>query len=288
MKLEVRHELKKVNIDNINDWSLIKESDETLVYRFTFNCEHYVVKYYIETNNSFEIQWYKVLSELEIQTLDVVFSTDRCIVFKDFDFNPRYRFGRESDLSNDTVAYHLGRWFKTFHQKGYEYLSVNTIRGANEFDIITEDNIKRLVDNIEDFCGTGDILIKEFPRLNDLFKSETKTFTYRDFWFVNFIVSVDESEAFIFDFDKTGTGLSYNDILYMKMCLSDSAQKSFMEGYGPLRIEEKDIATLYLDLFRLISYLEHVDEGEVPGWVKHHLDKYQSGELKEFIKAIVK
>lgn len=286
---QVVNELNKIGLNNIDSYSVIKESKETILYKITYKHKQYVMKYFLDKNNAFEIHWYEVLKDLGVKTMDFIYHTDKMIVFYDLDCNPLYRFGIETDLNNPSIAYYLGKWFKIFHQNGYRYLANNNMPGKNEFDYVSQKSIERLANSIQDNHGTNELLSEYFPMIERLFNSFRKTFVYRDFWFVNFVVSIDESEVFIYDFDKSGIGLAYSDILYMKMCLSESAQKAFMCGYGKIETTELEIATLYLDLFRLIYYFEHdyIEDENPPGWVQHHLNKYLSGELKQSIQKLI-
>ena len=287
MKEEIISELNKLNIKDIKNYEVIKESENTVLYKIVHNDKHLVIKYYNDLNNSYEISWYKALKKLKVKTLDMVNYTKRMIVFNDLDYNSYYRFGEELDMNNENIAFRLGKWFKKFHEKGYKYLKNNTMQGLQEADLITQANISRLVKSIKENNGTGIILKENLDLLQERYHNLEKTFVYRDFWYVNFIISKDESDIFIYDYDKSGTGLSYIDILYMKMSLSKRAQNAFMKGYGKIKKEEIDLSILNLDLYRLISYLDYMGEEEVPGWAKYHLEKYMNGELKETILNII-
>ena len=261
----------------------IKRSDRSVVLKFSTATEPLILKYYLSDSSRREIEWYRVLIDLEVKTLTPIAIGPSEVVFPDLSASTTYRMGVQNDWSNPMVSARIGAWLRDFHRKGYAYMRTGGIEGFNEHEFITMENVRRLVQKYDYAETTGAQLFDYLPSILTYYEQQPKTFVYRDFFFGNFIVSRDLQDAFVYDFDVSGTGIAGTDLAHVETYFLGEALQAFKDAYGSIDEIELGIGRLFLDLFKLIYAL---DEDPVPPWTQRHLIRHESGEIASLAEQI--
>ncbi|OZV11535.1 hypothetical protein CIW83_13905 [Tissierella sp. P1] len=271
--------------DKINDLEEIRDKNGIYLYRMKYNGKHLVIKYFEKDEFRREIEYYKILKNLNIPTIEVVGYTENTLLLEDLDRSLYYRLGIESDLSDIEVAKALALWYKKLHHKGAKFLKNNDRRFYKETDYITKENIELVMNktNTKD-NKVWKLLIDNLDLMFLKIKEFEETFTYNDFYWTNLVVSKDKKEAFMFDYNMLGIGFRYNDVRNVCSSLSDEASKIFIKEYGRINQEEKDIDDV---ISTLVSLAQACERDIFPKWAQEALDKVNNGKLYNEILKIL-
>lgn len=271
--------------DKINDLEEIRNKNGIYLYKMKYNDKHLVIKYFEKDEFRREIEYYKILKNLNIPTIEVVGYTESILLLEDLDKSLHYRLGIESDLSDIEVAKSLASWYKKLHHEGLEFLRSNDVQFYKETDYITKENIEFIMNktNTKD-NKVWKLLIDNLDLIFLKIKEFEETFTYNDFYWTNLVVSKDKMEAFMFDYNMLGVGFRYNDIRNVCSSLSDEAGKTFIKEYGRINQEEKEMDDV---ISILVSLAQACERHIFPKWAQEAMDKVNNGELYNGILKIL-
>lgn len=204
----IKNELELYGLEN-SEYCILSEKDGIAVVRvYEEKC---VLKLFLNKYKR-EIEIYKLFNRYGIKTIKVLDYQKNSILLEDIKFSDHYRLATKDDMSNPLVLEALRNWYKTLHINGKNIVFENDINFFSEVRELTEEviDIIHLKSNYDhqyfwnELKGTLPIL-KFYVDLN-------QTLTYNDFNYTNMIVAYDYSEAFMFDYNLTGVGLSYFDL----------------------------------------------------------------------------
>ncbi|ERJ12179.1 hypothetical protein [Haloplasma contractile] len=280
LRTEIKKHLKFKDVQcELNE---IRSKNGVYVYRIITTSTSYVIKYFEKNEFRRELDYYNLLIELEIPTIPVISMTDQSIILEDIEQSETYRLGFESDLENENVARGLVAWYTQFHKKGRIYLKQNPEQKAslyNEYNELT----KNVITDIMTKTGTNHykywhILINHFDDLIAQSKSYTSTLTYNDFYYTNFIVSKDESEVIMFDYNFLGVGYRYSDVRNIVSSLKGNAKSLFLACYPQCNEGEVILDDVLADLFVL---KEAYKRDQFPSWAKIPVEQLDNGVFEQ-------
>lgn len=280
-------ELKKLGLTKQMDINIeeIRSQNGVCVYRVEYQNKYYVLKYFEKDEFTREIQNYKILSELGIQTIAAYGTTEKSVLLEDISKSEEYRLGIEADLLDLDVAKALAKWYIELHDKGEKYLSNNNTKLYREIDIITKDNIKLVMEK----SNTGDkevwkLILNNIDQIIEKTKALGETLTYNDFYWTNFIVKKDKSEAFMFDYNLMGIGLRYFDIRNVTSSMSPEAGEVFVKAYGNYNRSEKIIDDFLGIIFTLVTAYQRE---KFPKWAEDSLVMLSNGTLEKSFRKVI-
>lgn len=284
----VNDELRKYGFNNIDEIKIeeIRNKDGIFLYRIIAEKSNYILKYFSKKEHRREIEGYKILKELGIKTIRVYGDTDKSILLEDLEVSTRYRLGVAEDLGNPHLARALAKWYINLHDKGSQFVNDKGDSLYSENDAITKENIEfiRLKSNTEN-NSVWNVLLNNFDSIKEKINSPEYTLNYNDFYWTNLVVSKDESEAFMFDYNFLGKGPRYNDIRNICASLSKEAGKIFIGEYGLINEKEKiiDNATCHI-----ITLIHAYNRQTFPSWGRESLEAINNGQVEKSIGKLIK
>lgn len=140
---ELELELSNMKVD-YKSLEIIQDKAGIIVARVKRNDCALIIKYFKSVNFRREIKNYKILSSLDIPTLNVISTTDNALLMKDVCESHKYRLGTKEDLDNPIIASLVAKWYRLLHHKGSSYIanSNNCRHLYDENNIITLDKIQ--------------------------------------------------------------------------------------------------------------------------------------------------
>ena len=271
--------------DKIGDLKEIRNQNGVYLYRIKYEGKNLVIKYFKKDKFRREIEYYKILKNLDIHTIEVIGYTENTLLLEDLDKSLNYRLGIESDLSDIEVAKALASWYRKLHYEGVKFLKNNDRKFYKEIDYITKENIELVMNktNTRD-NKVWQLLIDHLDLIFLKIEEFEETFNYNDFYWTNLVVSKDKKEAFMFDYNMLGVGFRYSDIRNVCSSLSDEAGDIFVKEYGGINQDEKEIDEV---ISTLIGLVQACERSIFPKWVQEELDKVNNGELYKGILNIL-
>lgn len=229
---------------------ILQHKDGVLTERIRTGEGTAIRKTFENSESSREIENYRLLSRLNVPTLQVLSHTNHSITLEDIAASAHWRLGTRSDLSDPNVAAAIARWYKKLHEHG---------RGAatdsmyDESDLFTLENIRILPEftNLPHH-PVWNVLESHFDTIRAIAGRLSKTITYNDFYWTNLAVSKDGREALMFDYDLMGRGYVYSDIRNVTVSLCADAAEAFLAEYGPFDPLERAIDDVISPLITLI------------------------------------
>ncbi|QVK19320.1 hypothetical protein KHQ81_06420 [Mycoplasmatota bacterium] len=279
-------ELSKYDFDlsKINSLTEIRVKNGIYLFRFSYWDDNYVIKYFEKEEFRREIYYYKLLNELNVPTIKLYYYNESSIILEDINVSIQHRLGTKEDLSNPKVALGLIKWYKIFHKQSSLYLDkhpelLNQL--YNEYDLITKEVIQDIVhkSNSNGYAYWSEF-IKEFDKIKAIIRKYSTCFTYNDFYYTNFIVSKDEEEVIMYDYNFLGKGFKYSDIRNVSVSLEGDAKEIFLKHYTEYNPIEKDIDEVFSPLFSL--YVAYKGEN-FPSWAKEELEKLHNRQMEKNI-----
>lgn len=281
---EAENEFKKLGI-KADSFEEIREKDGIALFRIKSGSESFVFKYFQNADFRREIRIYKILEELEIETIKIVSNTTRSILMEDISTSQTLRLGTEADLSDSDVSKALARWYKELHAKGYGYLLEHCEPFYCENSVITRENLAFIKEKTKtEEMPIWKVIEENFSEIKSKIEKMKKTFNYNDFYYTNLIVAKDKSKAFMFDYNLFGKGPAYSDVNNVCWSLSKEAAKAFCDEYG--RIDENEKLTEEIAMTIVSTYFA-CKRKEFPKWGEEILEKFKT-ELEGKIKILLK
>lgn len=280
----LRHE---IDLDQIKELTEIQNKDGIMVYRFINQDQHLVIKFYEKEEYRREIKYYQLLKELEIPTIPVVSMTNVSIILEDMKYSNHYRLGVASDLENANLILGLVRWYKALHEKSALYLSEHPELVQDlffEYDAITREEIIKLMDLTDSrHYPYWFTLLAHLDQILEKVNQLANTLTYNDFYWTNLIVSLDEKEVIMFDYNLLGRGFKFSDIRNVTSSLKGDARELFFRSY-PYQEEEKMLDDVMSPLYGLMMAYK---KDTMPSWGLEELEKVHNGVLEEAVIRLI-
>ena len=248
----LKPELAKMNV-SYQSIEVIQNKDGVIVARVFCDNRSLILKFFQRYEFAREIENYKILSSLNIPTLQLISATNRALLMEDIQQSNTYRLGTKEDLDNPQIAVLIARWYRLLHQTGYEYLKQNnTVPLYDENEVITEQNIEEMKRKTATAAlPVWQLIERNFAHIKAYLNKVKRTITYNDFYHTNLIVSRDSASAMMFDYNLLGKGYAYADIRNVCYSLSPKAQKAFCMEYGQYDAFEKaldDVVSILITL----------------------------------------
>lgn len=140
---KIKKELKKLNI-SYRSINIIQNKDGIIVARILCESESYIIKYFEKNEYKREIDNYKILASLDIETISVTGFTDSAILMEDISNSTVFRLGTKADLDNPTIAKAIAKWYKNLHTKGELYTKEDGNNLYDQTDYFTLKNIETI------------------------------------------------------------------------------------------------------------------------------------------------
>ena len=186
---QIIFELTEMNID-YKSINILQEKDGVIVARI--NCENksFVMKLFQRREFRREIGNYKILSSLNIPTLNFISATDKALLIEDVCSNNTYRLGIDKDLDDAEIATLIAKWYKLLHHRGYEYIEENScVPLYDENDLLTFENIEKIkLETNSSELPVWKLIENNFDIIEKLLNKAKRTLTYNDFYYTNLIV----------------------------------------------------------------------------------------------------
>lgn len=287
--LMIFEELSKHQIDItlVENLTKITEKDGIFVYRFTFEKIHCVIKYFELEKDRREIFYYKLLKVINVPTIKVYSMSLTSIILEDIKLSSKYRLGKIEDLSNSKIAIGIYNWYKILHQNSRIYLNTHQEVLSElycEYDLLSKNNVEEIIDKTNSAkYEYWNLLLSQFDNIKKQVDKLSQTLTYNDFYYTNFIVSNDETEVIMFDYNLLGKGFVYSDIRNVFSSLNEPAKDIFLKAYKEYNVIEK-----YIDdvLSPLLGLHMAFSKEKFPKWAEEDLGKIENGELVLKIKLL--
>ena len=263
--------------------SLIRSKAGISLYRVKSEGKSFVLKVFEKQEDAREIENYRILSSLGIQTLPLFGVTQNAILLSDVEESSEYRLGIESDLSDPQVARAIARWYRELHTKGRAYLADNRISMYDESDVITLTNLEFIAERTDTKAwDLWRVIGEHFDTIRSRIDALPRTLTYNDFYWTNLIVSKDRKRAFMFDYNLLGKGIAYGDLRNVTSSLSNEAADAFLKEYGNDIAEEQIKADAFIaPLITLFLACNHED---FPDWASESLEELKNGDILSHLK----
>lgn len=280
-------ELNKMGLKEAGALTLneIRNKAGVHLYRVNYRGASFVLKYFLNKDDTREILNYSILNDLGVPTIKVIAKTGASLLLEDINHSEIYRLGTAGDLSDSGVARLTAAWYKVLHAEGEGYLKTAGNGLYRETDLITAENIAM----IRDKSGTTGnpvwpLILDDFQAIRKVISGLKYTLTYNDFYWTNLIVKKDKTAALMFDYNLLGAGYRYGDIRNVCSALSDSGKAAFLESYGDYDKTEKAVDDCLCVLVDLISAFQRTS---FPAWAKSSLEQVNNGRLHELIKILL-
>lgn len=245
---------------------VLQHKDGVLTERIQTGEGTAIRKTFENTESTREISNYRLLSRLNIPTLQVLSHSADSITLEDIAASDHWRLGTPADLSDPKTAASIARWYKFLHERGRGEV---TEERYDESDLFTRENLKIL----PEFTKLPDhpvwnVLESHFDAIRAISDRLPKTITYNDFYWTNLAVSRNGREALMFDYNLMGKGYAYADIRNVTVSLSPAAAAAFLAEYGPADPLERSLDDILSPIITLILASRRET---FPSWAKDSL-----------------
>lgn len=265
--------------------SLLREKDGITVCRVRSGGRRLVLKHFAGEEDRREVENYRILNDLGIQTIPLVAHTDQAILLDDMESSTQYRLGIPQDLHDPQVTESLSAWYRNLHDIGRSYVKEHGSRLYDEADLITRENVFLVANqSATETAPVWEFLQKRFDDVIAAIRSAERTLTYNDFYYTNLIVSKDKSEAFMFDYNLLGKGYVLSDLRNVTYHMNEAAANAFLTAYGSYNKDEILIDRVTSTLTTLIFACRRE---EWPEWADEPLDRVCSGKLLQDIEHLL-
>ena len=282
---EIYNELLHYNIHESNI-EIISNKDGIIVSKVSADKENYVLKYFEKEEYRREIDYYNLFESLKIKTIKVHGTTEKSILLEDIESSKNYKLANPCDLELDQVIISLANYYRALHLKGRDYLENHSdVTFYSEISLINKANIEKLIiktkyDNIDYWRLINKLIIDLQP-----FYQVNRTITYNDFYYGNVIVSKNQDESFMFDYNLLGEGLRYFDISNVLSGLCPEMRGVFLKAYGD--VDEYELK-LNEHLAPLIGLISAYEKNTFPSWAVDELEALKTGKLYKSLNEWMK
>lgn len=267
------------------DCSLLREKDGITVCRVRSGDRRLVLKHFAGEEDRREIENYRILNRLGIQTIPLIAHTDQAILLEDMESSLQYRLGISQDLGDPQVTASLAAWYRMLHDRGRSYVKEHGSLLYDETNLITRESISlAAIQSATESAPVWEFLRQRFDDVMASIRSAERTLTYNDFYYTNLVVSKDKAEAFMFDYNLLGKGYVLSDLRNVTYHMNDAAAQAFLTAYGSYNEDEILIDRVASALTTLIFACRRE---EWPEWADEPLDRVRNGELLQDIEHLL-
>lgn len=259
---------------------ILQHKDGVLTERIRTGERTAIRKTFETPEHAREIANYRLLSRLNVPTLQVLSHTENAVTLEDIAASTHWRLGTPDDLTDPKTAAAIAHWYKKLHQLGRGAATENMY---DESDLFTLENI-RILPEFTKLPGhpVWNLLETNFDAIRNIAAHLPKTITYNDFYWTNLAVSHNGSEAMMFDYNLMGKGCAYSDIRNVTVSLSPTAAAAFLCEYGPTDPLERAVDDILSPIITLIlASRRHT----FPSWAQDSLKALD--ELPNRIKTLL-
>jgi len=287
----IRQDLQKP----IRDFRLIRAKGGVYVYKCLYDGIPAVVKYFEEEDDRREILNYRILAQHGIPTIKTYALGKTALVMEDISVSENWRLGIAEDLADIDVAKSLAHWYFMFHENSASVSELDTL--FFEFAQITVQNLQMLLRKLPEAQELFAFLLAHYDKFHEMIFMPTFTMTYNDFYWSNFVVSMDKKSAMMFDYNCMGKGYRLSDFRNVCWSMSDEAKKTFQDEYNRQYMEkhkstrteaeklEERIDDIAGPLYSLI--VAYTDKVNFPDWAEGHKKEAVDGSLLSKAKQLL-
>ncbi|AUD64983.1 hypothetical protein BK011_04555 [Tenericutes bacterium MZ-XQ] len=265
--------------------NIIQNKDGIKVAEVLYNNENRVIKTFSKGVSSFEINWYKILKELNIPILETYELGEDYLIMEKID-GKKYRLGREEDLSLENSVVSIAGYFKKLHtfsseiDKKYNDLPLYS-------PMLNIDHIDFLVSKLKD-NKLLNLVKRKVHKLNRIINDFKLVIIHRDFYYKNFAVKETTNTIVMFDFSQMCISYKSVEIEFIRRVLksrSEEAERLFLEYYGEYDLNEY----LIWELVNHLDCLYHAFSAEkFPAWGESAKDYILNLDNFYFFKQMLK
>ncbi len=289
----IKQELRSVSEKQIHSFRLLRAKNGVYVYKCQYDGMSAIAKYFANDEDKREIQNYRLLNQCGVPTIRTYALCASVIVMEDISCSDEWRLGTAEDMNDLVVARGLAHWYFALHEAGASIASLDKL--YFEYDQITRENLENLRQKLPEASELLSFILAYLPALQELINKPSKTLTYNDFYWTNFIVRRDGQAALMFDYNLLGRGYRYADLRNVQS-LSEQAYQQFVRAYNLLyrrkhgcdRIaeeqEQAQIDAVAAPLFELISAFE---QERFPAWAEETKQAALNGTLLKTAKHLL-
>ena len=210
----------------------LRSKDGVHVASGLFDDNHVVIKTFENEEYRREIDYYKLLTELNISTIPVLGSTPKTLILTDITASLDWRLGVESDFNDVPIFEKLAHWYFNLHENSLSNPALDKLN--SEMDVLTYEKIEYLLERVPEAEVTLRYILSCFNKLQMMISEQEFVINYNDFYWTNLAVKKDKSEALMFDYNMMGKGYRYSDIRNVCSSLPVESSEVFIKTYNEL------------------------------------------------------
>jgi hypothetical protein len=280
MEEKIKKELQKYQLEDC-DFEILSNKDSVLVVRILD--VGYVLKIFLNEYRR-EIDLYRLFNEYEIKTIKLIDFQEYSMLLEDIEASKTYRLATKDDMNNIHVMDALGKWYLSLHELGYGMIKGSNLKFFSEVQELDSETLRTLEMKTEYLNLEFWNQITELLPILKQYVTNNQTITYNDFNYTNMIVSIDFSEAFMFDYNLTGVGLPYFDV--RNICSNSFFNSDFYTHFRSMfNFSEVDILVDNL-LGHLYTLKVAYDREIFPNWALDSLKYLKNGFMENDLKAV--
>lgn len=240
----VREMLKSMDFQYNGELSLLKVREESFFLTLDDGQNRYLIEY--SESGLLEKKYNNkcVLENNGINT-GLITGSKFIIVYHDYLFGDSYRNVNLEDFENKIFVKSLAKWYKKLSEikglnaiKYVDYFSVENIRQTKrDFNLINND----FIEYVE----------KHFDNIKLKFERLSTCFVIPDISVKNIVVSKENSNLIIVDFDELYIGNKAMNIEKISSYLNDEMKNTFCEEYGFVNEDEAIVNDVVMNFVRL-------------------------------------
>lgn len=252
-----------------------------------------IIKWFPDRSSAaVEISSYSLLRELGVPTLQVYGVLEDALLLEDLGSSVRWRPASGNDVAKEEVGAAVGRWYKTFHQRGSEFLQQGghgmpfLKRETASIDAQTVGEAARALGLVGN--PVWKVAVDSLHLLKLAESSLGVTLCYNDFHWSNLALAregIGSTEAVVYDYHLLGVGMPYSDYRNVAGSLAPEAASAFRDEYGHVDPREGVIDRPLSTIHTLVvaSRLP-----QFPHWAQESRDAVmRGGLLRDIQEAIV-
>ena len=265
--------------------SILRQTPGHSVHRIRLSGGSYVLKWFYDPDNSFELRVYALLEQVGVETLPVYGRTRQALLIEDLQNSRTWRLADPADMDQAETGRAVAKWYRSLHRAGQTALRDPGLRSSflqTEVEQVTQPSLAEAgtVFGFQDL-PVWHRAINCLEALKVKYLALPQTYNYNDFAAENLALSREEAQprrAVVFDYDCFGTGAAVSDWRNVLGSLTGAANIAFIEAYGPVnekdQLLDKPLATLY-------GLVVASQLGKFPGWAAPLIEAVTNGELEQ-------
>lgn len=273
MVSKVWNELEFIGFNMEGELCLVKMANNIWTFRLEENGTSYVIKYYEDKNVNEMVKMWEELENVGVVGASVVGSSDKIIVFKEFD----YRLATIEDFKDEGFISRLADFYRRIH-------SVSNL-GLSEYnDYFSLNNIRAVINKFNLGSNLGMIYIyNNFENIKLKLDRVKKCVLYGTFSLEDICVCSDGRVAAL-SIDYLKYGYRSADLIMAMENIEERQRKIFLKSYGEVREDELIVGKVVGCMITL--YLA-TKERSFPLWAGKSVEMINNGSLLRLAKNLV-